>query len=137
MAAPGTGLRPDGTVAYDAVLHLLDRQVVDRDGLLVCKVDDVELGEVEGRWVVAALLTGPDPLGRRVGGTPGRLMTSVWRRLRGRGSRPGRIDLAVVTGIGSHVQVGVGRDSLGVDGFEDWVRRHVVAKIPGAGHAPE
>ena len=31
--------------ALDAVLHLLDRQVVDLDGLMVCKVDDVELTE--------------------------------------------------------------------------------------------
>ena len=29
--------------SLDAVLHLLDRQVIDADGLLVCKVDDVEL----------------------------------------------------------------------------------------------
>ena len=28
---------------YDAVLHLLDRQVIDSEGLFVCKVDDLEL----------------------------------------------------------------------------------------------
>ena len=47
------------TGSYDAALHLLDRQVVDSDGRLVCKVDDVELTVgADGSLVPTALLVG-------------------------------------------------------------------------------
>ena len=43
--------------SLDAVLHLLDRQVVDVDGRMVCKVDDLELTEFDdGVLGVTALL---------------------------------------------------------------------------------
>ena len=59
--------------AIDAVLHLLDRQVVDRDGLMVCKVDDVELTLTpDGRWEVTGLLAGPPALVPRFGGSSAR-----------------------------------------------------------------
>ena len=45
--------------SLDAVLHLLDRQVVDADDRLVCKVDDVELTEYDdGVLGVTGLLSG-------------------------------------------------------------------------------
>lgn len=55
-------------MSYDAALHLLDRQVVDRDGRLVAKVDDVELllGN-DGALAVTALLCGLPALLPRVG----------------------------------------------------------------------
>ncbi len=56
------------TGSLDAVLHLLDRQVVDVEGLLVCKVDDVELTELDdGVLGVTALLAGPAALTPRYG----------------------------------------------------------------------
>ena len=41
----------------DAALHLLDRQVVDRDDLMVCNVDDLEITEDEsGTLAVTGIL---------------------------------------------------------------------------------
>ena len=52
--------RPDR--ALWAALHLLDRQVVDRDDVPVCKVDDLEFDDD----VVTAILWGPDALAGRL-----------------------------------------------------------------------
>jgi hypothetical protein len=95
----------------DAQLHLLDRQVLDSDGVPVTTVDDLELGAAEGAPelapeipvgtpapVLTALLTGP-VLGTRIfGGRPpsSRLIRIPWtdvaERRRGgpaRRQRPG------------------------------------------------
>ena len=52
----------------EAGLHLLDRQLIDRDGRLAGKVDDLELEVPEGGGppVVTAILAGPGALSRRV-----------------------------------------------------------------------
>ncbi|GLH97769.1 PRC-barrel domain-containing protein [Phytohabitans aurantiacus] len=114
-----------GGRAYDAHLHLLDRQIIDPDGRMVGKVDDVELApDGEGGLYLAALLVGPAALGRRVGGRFGRLLV----RLQGRGE-PVRIPLEEVTEIGSAVRLGTRRPP---PGSEHWIRDHVVARIPGA-----
>jgi hypothetical protein len=58
---------------------LLDRQIVDRDGVPVGKVDDVEFSD-DGRSVTA-LLTGQRALGARFGGRLGRWITDTATRL--------------------------------------------------------
>ena len=122
---------------YDAEFHLLDRQIVDRDGRPVAKVDDIELAvRADGRLAVAALLCGPGALGPRTGGRLGRWTTAIWRRLRTEEDpQPGRIDAALVTGTDNAVHVSASADELRVDGLERWVRHYVVDRIPGAGHA--
>jgi hypothetical protein len=119
---------------YDAALHLLDRQLLDPDGRLVAKVDDLELAErADGRLVVTAVLTGPGALAPRLHGRLGELVGSVWRRLHpSEHPRPGRITMADVVRIDSAVHVARRRDDLAVDGLERWVRSHVVDRLPGA-----
>ncbi len=102
--------------ALDAVLHLMDRQVVDRDGRMVCKVDDVELtvGE-DGRWEVTGLLAGPPALVPRFGGRLGAALEERWRRLglqEGDRLVPWRIPLALVDELGSGVTLLAVRDGL-------------------------
>ena len=106
--------RLDG--ALDAVLHLLDRQVVDKDGLAVCKVDDVELSENKsGRLAVTGLLAGPAALVPRYGGHRGGVLRRQWLRIgveqSGRGA-PWRIDLDDVERLGSAVELRVEREGL-------------------------
>ena len=122
---------------YDAALHLLDRQIVDRDDAPVANVDDLELSErADGRLAVSALLTGPGALGPRTGGRLGSWMVAVWRRLRPDADpRPGRIEARLVTRTDSAVHVAARARDLRVDGFEQWTRVHVIEKIPGAGRA--
>ena len=90
----------------EAGLHLLDRQLVDSDGRLAGKVDDLELELPEGGGppLVTAILAGPGALSRRVGGRFGAWLEAVANRLRdGDDRRPARVAFGVVKRIGSAV----------------------------------
>src|SRR5215207_2068287 len=105
----------------DAGLHLLDRQLVDCDGRLAGKVDDLELELPEGGGppLVTAILAGPGALGRRLGGRFGAWLEAVANRLRdGDDDHPARVPFAVVKQIGSAID-------------------RIVGKLPGANDAPE
>jgi sporulation protein YlmC with PRC-barrel domain len=119
-------------------LQLLDRQIVDRDGRLGGKVDDVELTMPEdgGPPVVTALLTGPGALAQRLGGRLGRLAAVVSRRLAvpgDEGERPGRVPVREVAAIGDHVRVAASADELPNHAVEAAVRRGIIAHLPGSG----
>ena len=118
----------------DLNLHLLDRQVVDVNGLMVCNVDDLELTTDErGRLIVTAILVGPRALGPRIGGRLGRWIASIAGRIADTDGPP-RIDFNTVTEIGSDIRLRVPRRQLDAAPLEDWVVRYVVARIPGSRH---
>jgi hypothetical protein len=132
--APAGGGFPE----LDAQDALLDRQIVDREGRLAGKVDDVELEEREdGRLVVTGLLTGPGALGPRFGGPLGGIVRRTWSRLSGKDVHTAnRIGFELVSGLDTVVHLGVDKDSLDIEGFEDWVRSRIVDAIPGAKEDP-
>lgn len=99
------------TGSYDAALHLLDRQVVDADGRLVCKVDDLELTvAADGSLVPTGLLVGLPALlprfGPHLGGLLARTHARVVDAQAGR-SEPDVIDLDLVAEIDSEVRLSV------------------------------
>ena len=105
------------TGSLDAVLHLLDRQVVDADDLLVCKVDDVELTVFDdGVLGVTGLLSGSAALVPRYADDGmGRRLHALWRRLgtqQADRDDPYRIDLELVQRLGSGVELSVGRTGV-------------------------
>lgn len=63
---------------YDAALHLLDRQILDSEGFLVAKVDDVALTP---DLQVAGLLIGTAALLPRLGGRLGPKILDYWERM--------------------------------------------------------
>lgn len=87
----------------DAALHLLDRQVVDVDGHLVCKVDDVELTERGGTVVVTGLLVGPSALLPRLGGGPLVRLWALTAPSRAGRDDPGWVDVAEVERVDTAV----------------------------------
>ncbi|HEY0698055.1 MAG TPA: PRC-barrel domain-containing protein, partial [Micromonospora sp.] len=92
---------------------LLDRQIVDRDGTPVGKVDDVELDrDDDGRWYVVALLTGVQALGARVGGIPGKVLSGGLTGLAGGHTTARRIPYRLVRAVESAVHLSVRRDVL-------------------------
>lgn len=124
--------RPAGRV-LDAHLHLLDRQLLDRDGLPVTTVDDLELDGIEpGASIdpdapapkVTAILTGPDLATRIFGGRPP-------------SSRRMRIPWKLVADVGTVLRLGVTGDRIDATWVERWVGRRVVGRIPGGRHDPE
>jgi hypothetical protein len=115
----------------DAGLNLLDRQVLDADGVSVGKVDDLELtaGD-DGRLRVTGLIIGPWALSTRYGGVLGRMFTLLF------GDDDATVvDLGMVEKRDTAIHLRVRRDDLGLASSEHWVRRHLIAKIPGADDA--
>ena len=122
----------------EAGLHLLDRQLIDSDGRLAGKVDDLELEVPEGGGppVVTAILAGPGVLSRRIGGRAGAWLEAVANRLRG-DRRPARVPFGVVKRIESAVDLSVAKAELETNRLEVWTRDHLIGHLPGAGDAPE
>lgn len=135
MTSSPDPLHPAPQVAgriLDAQLHLLDRQVLDHDGVPVTTVDDLELSgpavdqEIAPGTpapVITALLTGP-VLGTRIfGGRPpsSRLIRIPWK------------DVAEVDVV---LRLGVSGEPLDASWVERWVRDKIIARIPGGRHDP-
>jgi hypothetical protein len=122
---------PDGR-GVDARLHLLDRQMIDVDGVPVSTVDDVELTGLEyGLPInhdepprVTAMLVGAVVLTRIFGGD---LPRSRWDR----------IGWEDVTRLGTVVELRAHADDLDATWLERWFRDRIIARIPGGRHAPE
>ena len=124
--------QPAGQV-LDAHLHVLDRQVLDRDAVPVTTVDDLELDGIElGARIepgsppptVSAILTGPQLAMRLFGGhaPPSRRVSIPWR---------------LVIDVGTVIRLGVSGDGLDASWVERWISRHLIGRIPGGRHDPE
>jgi len=120
----------------DALDGLLDKQILDREGRMVGKVDDLELEErADGRLAVTALLVGPGALGPRIGGGSGSIVVRTWVQLTGR-SRPDpdRIEYGEIAAIDTAVRLGVSR---GRGQAESWTRTRIIDALPGSGKDPD
>lgn len=99
----------------DVALRLRDRQVIDVNGLMVCKVDDVEISAKGRRLQITGLLSGPPALLPRFAGRLGDSLLEQWRRLApeqaGR-AVPWRVDLRHIDRIDSAVHLSVERAEL-------------------------
>jgi sporulation protein YlmC with PRC-barrel domain len=111
--------------------EILDQQLVDRTGVNMGKVDGVVLEFRDGLPPrVAAILTGGHLLARRL---HPRIESWARRLTRGWGPRsdtPVRIPWSQVKKIGVDVKVDVGAED--VMPWEQWVRDHIISRIPGA-----
>lgn len=109
----------------DARLHLLDRQVLDVDGVPVTVVDDVELtdGGPDEPPKVTALLSGSVLNTRLLGGHQ---PASRWRR----------VPWSAVARVGVTIELSVPGDGLDVTWPERWLREHLIGRIPGGRHDP-
>jgi hypothetical protein len=125
--------RPTGEVV-DAALQLLDRQIVDVEGRMAGKVDDLDLvfsAEPGSPPYAAAILTGPGALSHRIGGRLGAWLDSTQRRL-SEDPRPPSIPFGVVKRLGNHLELTVRRTDLETMKFERWTRERIIGRIPGS-----
>ncbi|MGC4893446.1 hypothetical protein [Micromonospora sp. DT31] len=116
---------------------LLDRQIVDVEGRLVGRVDDIAFAvDDEGFPYVDCLLTGPAALGRRIGGRAGRLLVAVADRFTDDPpGLPRRVPLAQVARVDAVVRLRCRAADLPPSPSESWLRRHLIDRIPGASRA--
>lgn len=99
----------------DGALHLLDRQLIDCDGALLGKVDDVELTQVGDGLAITAVLTGPAALLSRLGGRLGGALVAKWAQLKvaePHRTRPWRIAMEDVARLDSALHLSVRRDGV-------------------------
>jgi hypothetical protein len=116
----------------DARLHLLDRQVLDCEGVSAATVDDLELVGIDAGDIaegaaaprIDAICSGTTLMTRIFGGR------APYNRL-------GRIAWRDVTDVSITLKLRVGRDELEGDWQERWVKNHIIGRIPGGRHAPE
>ena len=113
---------------------LLDRQILDSDGLPVGNVDDVELAvDTDGSLSVTALLVGAQAWGARLGGRLGDTVSGLASRLQMRTpSGPIRIPMDIVRETSAAITLSVSRDLLVEPELESWLREHFIAHIPGS-----
>jgi hypothetical protein len=120
-----------------AALNLLDRQVIDRDGLFSGKVDDLEITESadpDGLPVVTAILTGQAALAARFGPRLGRAVELLRRVIRPEPEPgPGRISFGLVREVGTAIEITVPRNDLETSAVESWLAAHVLSHVPGSG----
>jgi sporulation protein YlmC with PRC-barrel domain len=100
----------------DAALHLLDRQVLDSNGEMVCNVDDLEVSEdADGTLAVTGILVGPAALWPRLSGVLGDWLRRMWLNLGVQYADrdvPMYLPLDVVDMVDSAVHLKVARDGL-------------------------
>jgi sporulation protein YlmC with PRC-barrel domain len=112
---------------------LLDRQISGEDGTVVGKVDDLELRAEGDTFVVDALLVGPEALADRLGGPIGKLLRRIGRGFRT--EAPQRIPMNAIRRVEPTIVVTTAVAQATDSPSEDWLRRRVVDRIPGAGRA--
>ncbi|GAA4579938.1 hypothetical protein GCM10023176_58670 [Micromonospora coerulea] len=117
--------------------RLLDRQIIDADGRLVGRVDDIEFAiDDEGYPYVDCLLTGQRVLGERVGGWIGRALVAIADRfVDDPPVPPVRISVSLIDRMDSAVRLRVRAADLPASPLEVWLRRHLIDRIPGAHRA--
>ncbi len=111
----------------DAKLHIVDRQILDRDGDPVAVVDELEISDIPYGQpldpdadppVITNILTGPVLATRIFGGRP---PSSRWHR----------IGWDHVTDVDVTVDLDLPRHEMAAAWVERWMQRHVISKIPG------
>jgi hypothetical protein len=117
----------------DLVRDVLDLPVLDPDGLPVGRVDGIvaEL-DPDGRLRVRALEMGGAARARRLHPRLASWTERVLRRVRPVPAGPSRIPWSEVETIGKAIRLRSRRAVEGALGWERWLARHVIGRIPGS-----
>jgi len=116
------------------IRDVLDKQVVDRNQVKIGKIDGIVAQLRRGRPPrVAAVEIGSIALARRLGPLPGRWMAIVAAKLGGeRHAKPHRVAWSKVRDIGLDIELDIDVHKTAICDWQDWLRDHIVGKIPGA-----
>jgi sporulation protein YlmC with PRC-barrel domain len=118
----------------ELVRDILDKQVVDRNETKMGKVDGIVAELREGAPPrVAFIEIGSVALARRLGPRLGRLVSRLSARLGGEAHRePYRVPWQKVRDIGVDIELDLEVHETTIFDWQDWLRDHVIGKIPGA-----
>lgn len=114
------------------VRDVLDKQMVDRHGIRMGKVDGLVLQlDADGPPRVVYLEAGAPTLARRLGAGVGRWVARLARRWGADHPESFRIPWSSVRAITLEVSVDTDAEATRINVVEDWLRVHVVEHIPG------
>ncbi|HEX2144761.1 MAG TPA: hypothetical protein VHG10_09655 [Glycomyces sp.] len=126
-----------GRESVDLLTDLIDRELVDPDGLPVGRVDDIELRRrPDGLWEPVAFLTGTAALERRLPRW-GRKLINRSAKLTGGPDDTRRIPFEAVTDVNTSVSITRQAAEAAASPAEERIKRKVIGRIPGAGHASQ
>ncbi len=118
----------------DLVRDLLDEQLGDRHGGAMGKVDGIILEVTPGHPpTVVGIEVGVTTLLRRIHPVFGRWMVALMKRLGVGGGDPLRVSLDKLRMHDGELRADVDRERTPAYAWERWVRRRIIAKIPGSG----
>lgn len=117
----------------DLICDVLDKQVLDRKKIKIGKVDSlVMVMDGRARPRIAYVETGVVALARRLGPHWGALVSLMAAFAGGETCRePFRIPWAKITDIGIDVEAHVDMKETPFHAWQEWLRRKVIARIPG------
>jgi hypothetical protein len=117
-------------------LEVLDRQLIDCDGRLCGKVDDLLLEDSVDHAggsgpIVTHILAGPGALGDRLHGWMGRIARTMSRRLNP-DVKVQHIQLpwSVVAKIDRETHLTVSSQEAGLEAVEEWLAQRLIGRIP-------
>lgn len=118
----------------DVIRDVLDKQVVDRHGRMMGKVDGIimelsETGPPRLAFIEMGAITQARRLHRRLGKWVEALVLKFGAK---KASECYRIPWSKVVPTGIDITVNVEAESTPAFDFERWLRRHVIGRIPGA-----
>jgi sporulation protein YlmC with PRC-barrel domain len=117
----------------ELIRDVLDKQIHDEKGCKIGKVDGIVIALRQGRPPrIMALELGVVTLARRIHRSLGDRVAQMERRWGLTGSDPVRIGFEHVVETGVDVRVGIEATRTGALKWEDWLKDHVVSRIPGA-----
>jgi hypothetical protein len=115
---------------------LLDRELIDCNGMPAGRVDDLELTVPGpgGPPVLTALLSGPTAFGPRLGGRLGTWWQAIGRRLRPVSDPyPNRIGAGLIDHVDRlEITLLAPREELDSYRFRRWTEEKIIGRIPGS-----
>ena len=119
----------------DLVRDLLDKQLIDRNGTKMGRVDGVIVHIDDGQQPrVHHLQLGFVVLARRIHPMAEKIVNAFRRRVRVREEAVQDVSWDVVGEIQTtHIKVDIDSSETPAFAWEKWLRDHVVTKLPGAG----
>ena len=114
--------------------HVLDKGILDRDGLRCGNVDDllIEIPDDGSPPYITAIVTGPTAFARTMGRAAVRVARALHRLLGVRDARPVHVPWDDVEAVDVVVHLRIDSEHTPLQALPDAVRR-LVERVPGAG----
>lgn len=115
------------------VRDLLDKQLVDREGEPLGRVDGIVMTyDADAAPRITHLELGAQTLARRLPRPFRGALAWLGHRLSPRGSQPYRIEVSRIIQLGRTIEIDIDGTRSAARETERWVRDHIISRIPGS-----